>query len=44
LAPERWVLFRIVVSVLVVAFSLFQFTVARKYRLPEANEFGLRVL
>ena len=44
LAPERWVLFRIVVSALVVAFSLFQFTVARKYRLPEANEFGLRVL
>lgn len=44
LAPDRWIIFRIVVSVLVLMFSAYQFTIARRYRLPEANEFGLRVV
>jgi intracellular septation protein len=44
LTPERWIIFRIMTSAFVLAFSAYQFTIARRYRLPEANEFGLRVV
>jgi intracellular septation protein len=44
LEPEQWVLFRIGVTALVLAFSAYQFTIARRERLPEATSWGLRAL
>lgn len=41
--PEMWVNFKVVKVVLVAGFGLYQFTLARRYRLPgESTEWGLR--
>lgn len=43
-SPEFWVNFKVVKVVLVAGFGLYQFTLTRTYRLPEAsNDWGLRL-
>ncbi len=42
--PEVWVHFKVVKVITVALFGLYQFTLSRKYRIPEeSNEWGLRI-
>ncbi len=43
LTPEMWVNFKMLKVVSIGIFGLYQFTLARKYRLPDASPWGLRV-
>ncbi len=44
LEPEVWIDYRFAKIVLLIIFSFYQFTVSRKYRIPEeSNSWGLRV-
>lgn len=42
LTPEAWVNFKVLKVFTVALFGFYQFTLARKYRLPEATAWGLR--
>ena len=42
LTPEEWVYYKLIVIVTFVFFGSYQFTVSMKYKLPEADRFGLR--
>lgn len=43
LTPHDWVYYKFVSVFITWIFAFYQFTLARKERLPEANEWGLRV-
>jgi intracellular septation protein len=41
--PELWVHFKVVKVITITVFGMYQFTLSRKYRIPEeSNEWGLR--
>lgn len=42
LTVDQWVIYKQVVVVVFLAFGLYQFTVSRRHRLPEADRLGLR--
>lgn len=42
LTPEEWVNFKVLKVLTVALFGFYQFTLARRYRLPEATSWGLR--
>jgi intracellular septation protein len=43
LVPELWIYYKLAAVVLTNVFGFYQFTLARRERLPEANEWGLRI-
>jgi intracellular septation protein len=42
LSPEKWVIYKAATTTITIMFALYQFTLSRKERLPEATEWGLR--
>lgn len=42
-APEVWVQYKLVKVFIIAGFGIYQFTLARRYRLPHATKWGLRV-
>lgn len=44
LTSETWVSYKLVTTLITIVFSLYQFKLARKERLPEANAWGMRVI
>jgi intracellular septation protein len=43
LSPELWIYYKLAAVVVTNVFGFYQFTLTRRERLPEANEWGLRV-
>lgn len=41
--PEQWVTYKFIILVLLMVFSVWQFFLSRKERLPEASPWGLRI-
>jgi len=43
ISPELWIEYRFYKSIVILLFSLWQFTLTRRYRIPtESNAWGLR--
>ncbi|MCW1887953.1 MAG: septation protein IspZ [Candidatus Moranbacteria bacterium] len=42
LTPEQWALYKLVATGITTIFGVYQFTLTKKYRLPEASPWGLR--
>ncbi len=43
LLPEKWILYKGVATVATITFSLYQFRLSKKERMPDASEWGMRV-
>jgi hypothetical protein len=43
LVPELWIYYKLAAVVATNVFGFYQFVLTRRERLPEANEWGLRV-
>ena len=43
LAPETWIIYKFIAVVVTWIFGFYQFTLARRERLPEASSWGLRL-
>lgn len=41
--PEQWIYYKSIATVSTIIFSLYQFRLSKKERLPEANEWGMRI-
>ena len=42
LTPEQWALYKLMATSITTLFGVYQFTLTKKYRLPEASPWGLR--
>jgi intracellular septation protein len=42
LTPEQWALYKLLATSVTTIFGVYQFTLTKKYRLPEASSWGLR--
>lgn len=42
LTPEQWALYKLMATGVTTVFGVYQFTLTKKYRLPEASSWGLR--
>lgn len=43
LSPEQWITYKSIATLMTTAFSLYQFTLAKQYRLPDASPWGIRI-
>jgi len=44
LMPEDWIIYKSIATVGTIIFSLYQFTLSKKERLPESSPWGMRIL
>jgi intracellular septation protein A len=44
LTPQDWVIYKSLATVGTIIFSLYQFTLSKKERLPESSPWGMRIL
>ena len=43
LTPEQWAFYKITATIVTAVFGFYQLTLSKKYRLPQASEWGMRL-
>lgn len=43
LTPDQWIMYKGIATVITIVFSLYQFTLSRKHRLPHASPWGVKI-
>jgi hypothetical protein len=43
ITPEQWAVYKVITVFITAIFGFYQFTLSKKYRLPDASPWGMRM-